>query len=387
MAAGERARRPRTLLEQRIWQRNQSLAEFTEAAEEFARRSGESGTLSERNLKRLVAGLRTDGTRVGRPRPATARLLERIFDTGIDELLTPLESTAREATSEQELSAALATSRRVTPEVVTLLHGQLEAVRKLDRQLGAITAYDEVAVKVDQVSRLLSYSVSAGTRRNLAALLAELSALAGWQALDRGQISTAWDHYERAKQAASQSGDLALEAHTEAEQAFVLLDLGQTNEAADMLATAEEHARGTTGPTLRAWLAAAHGEALAACDRRSASLRAFDRAESLLPPRPGPDDGPYVVLDDVHLARWRGNALARIGEPEAVNVLTEALHELDPTFTRAEAGLRVDLATALTAISEHDEAHTHAAKAHALATEIGSARHLRRIARLPAARI
>ncbi|WP_432850846.1 hypothetical protein ACQPXB_09140 [Amycolatopsis sp. CA-161197] len=387
MAANERTRRPRTLLEQRIWQRNQSLAEFTEEAEEFARRSGESGTLSERNLKRLVAGHRTDGTRIGRPRPATARLLERIFDTGIDELLTPLESTAIEVTGEHELNAALATSRRVTPDVVALLHGQLEAVRQLDRRLGAITAYDEVAVKVDQVSRLLSYSLAAGTRKNLAALLAELSALAGWQALDRGQISTAWDHYERAKQAASQSGDPALETHTEAERAFVLLDLGQASEAAEMLATAEDHARRITGRTLRAWLAAAHGEALAACELRSASLRAFDRAESLLPPRPAPDSGPYVVLDDVHLARWRGNALARIGEPEAVNVLTDALHELDPTFTRAEAGLRVDLATALTATREHDEAHTHAAKARALATEIGSARQLRRLGRLPAVRV
>ncbi|MBB4683950.1 hypothetical protein [Amycolatopsis jiangsuensis] len=186
------AKRPRTLLEQRIWGRNQSLAEFAEFAEEFARSSGEPGTLSERNLKRLVAGRRTDGAPVGRPRPATARLLERIFGTGIDELLASPERAAGAQSDQRELQTALAIARRVTPEVVMLLRGQLAAVRKLDRQLGAAATYDEVAVKIDQVMRLHSHSLLAGTRDKLAALLAELSALAGWQALDQGLRPRRW---------------------------------------------------------------------------------------------------------------------------------------------------------------------------------------------------
>jgi tetratricopeptide (TPR) repeat protein len=221
-----------------------------------------------------------------------------------------------------------------------------------------------------------------GIREDLSALLAELGTLAGWQALDLGDISRSWQYYEQAKAAARESGQPDFEAHTAAEQAFVLIDLGETVAAVRLLATINKHARRATGRLLRSWLAAAYGEALAADGQRSASLRAFDRAASLLPAEPSGIEGPYVALDVVHLERWRGHALARIGEPDAIDVLTSALDRIDPTFTRAETGLRVDLATAFVAIGERDEAMRHIAQAHALATDIGSVRQQRRLLQL-----
>ena len=125
---------------------------------------------------------------------------------------------------------------------------------------------------------------------------------------------------------------------------------------------------------LRSWLAAAHGE-------RTASLHAFDHAAQLLPGEPA-DDRPYVALDAVHLARWRGHALARFGHLDAITILTNALNQLDPTFVRAETALRVDLATAHAANGDHDEARTHIDHALQLATQVGSARQRRRIAAL-----
>ncbi len=92
-------------------------------------------------------------------------------------------------------------------------------------------------------------------------------------------------------------------------------------------------------------------------------------------------DRPYVILDSVHLARWRGHVLARFGDPEAVDVLTGALDQLDPSFARAEAALRVDLATALAAAGERDEARNHADRASALAGRLGSTRQRRRCER------
>ncbi|MFB9688427.1 NUDIX hydrolase [Amycolatopsis plumensis] len=82
---------PRTLLEQLIWERRQTFEEFAEFAEEFAREHDEPGTLSVRHLQRLVAGSHPDGKPLGPVRPATARLLERIFGFSIDELLAPLD--------------------------------------------------------------------------------------------------------------------------------------------------------------------------------------------------------------------------------------------------------------------------------------------------------
>ncbi|WP_199740222.1 transcriptional regulator [Saccharopolyspora rhizosphaerae] len=77
----------RTVLEQKIRERRQTLQEFTVWAEAFARDRGEPATLSVRHLQRLVAGQTPSGKPVGRPRPATSRLLEAIFGVGIDVLL------------------------------------------------------------------------------------------------------------------------------------------------------------------------------------------------------------------------------------------------------------------------------------------------------------
>jgi hypothetical protein len=79
----------RTVLEQKIRERRQTFEEFAEYAEMFAREHNEPGTVSARHLQRLAAGHGPKGQPLGPPRPATARLLERIFKLSITELLAP----------------------------------------------------------------------------------------------------------------------------------------------------------------------------------------------------------------------------------------------------------------------------------------------------------
>lgn len=369
---------PRTVLEREIWQRRLTLEGFAEFAETFAREYGEPGTLSYRHLRRLVARRGENGKALGRVRPDTARLLERIFGTSIDVLLSAPTATTPGA-GDDELRQMLRASARVDESVLDLLRDQLAATRRLDRQLGGIVAHDEVLTKVEQVNSLLNHTLTPAARDQLAALLSELCTLAGWQALDMGDVSSAWKHYGHGTTAAREAVDAAFAAHTMAGQAFVLIDLGETRSAVELLDTTRERCDRKTHQLIRSWLAAAHGEALAADGQRSASLHAYDTASALLPAEPSTTDGPYVALDDVHLARWRGHALARLRDRTAVDVLTSALDRLDPTFTRAETALRVDLATAFTAIGERDEAREHATRADALAVEIGSNRQRRRI--------
>lgn len=383
MAPGQgRRRAARTLLEELIWQHRQTLEEFTEYAESFARQHGEPGTLSVRHLKRLAAGCRSDGTPLGRPRQVTTRLLERIFNQPINVLLAPREESAEDRDSENELRDRLRASARVDASTLTLLGNQLDATRRLDRQFGALVAHEEVLTKIEQVTPLLRHCLTTGHRQGLAEHLSELSALAGWQALDMGLLTDAWRHHERGKAAAKESDNVEFEAHTSAEQAFVLVDLGQPGEAVEALAPIRATVAHRSGRLVRAWLAAAHGEALAAAHQRSACLQAFDEASSLLPEEPHWDGGAYVALNSVHLARWRGHALARVGAPEAVDVLTSALAGLDPTFVRAEASLHVDLATAQHRMGEHERAQHHAAQAHKIAESVGSVRQRRRVQNL-----
>ncbi|WP_216213765.1 NUDIX hydrolase [Amycolatopsis aidingensis] len=88
-ASGSADTPARTLLEQLIRERQQTLEEFAEDAEKFAREHDEPGTLSVRHLQRLIAGTRPDGSPLGPVRPATARLLQRIFGLSVQELLSP----------------------------------------------------------------------------------------------------------------------------------------------------------------------------------------------------------------------------------------------------------------------------------------------------------
>lgn len=382
-AASDRQAPARTLLEAKIRERNMTLEEFAEYAETFARDNGETGTLSARHLQRLV------GPTPGTPRPATRRLLQAIFSIPLAELLGPPTSTERSGAppiefAEFETNAAalarhITTASRVDDETIGLLADQIENTRRLDRRFGAATLLGALRLHAEHIDSLFTHATSAPTRRALATVLTDAHTLAGWQSLDRGEVSAAWKHYRQACDAAHASESPALLAHALAERAVVLADVGRTAEGADM----SRHARmiGQVGaPLLRAWLAAAHGEALAADGRENASLHAFEEAAQRLPATVERDeDGPYLALDAVHLARWRGHALARFGHADAVPVLTHALTAHDAEFSRAEAGLRTDLAIAHLASGERDAAQEQRAAAQVIAESVGSARQRRRL--------
>lgn len=123
----------RTMLELRIRERRQTFEEFVEYAETFAREHGEPGTLSLRHLQRLVASHRRGANPPGPLRPATARLLEHIFDTKIEQLLAPateeLEGSSAEATTDQLAAQSKVHALRVAVAVV-VKHSDVLIVRR-----------------------------------------------------------------------------------------------------------------------------------------------------------------------------------------------------------------------------------------------------------------
>ncbi|MDT7761682.1 MAG: hypothetical protein QOC63_1102, partial [Mycobacterium sp.] len=280
-----------------------------------------------------------------------------------------------------ELRARLAVARTLDQETVEVFRHQVDHARRVDRRFGALTQLDQLRTQIDQVQHLLTYS--AGPQRPaLAGVLVEASTLAGWQALDRAAVGQAWMHYERAKAAAREAESAALLAHSTAEQAFVLIDLNETTAAVDQLAHARSIANCTATPLLRAWLAAAHGETLAAAGHGDDARRAFDTASDQLPAEPIDSALPFLFLGSSHLDRWRGNALARVGAPDAIDELTDALARLPADFVRARTGLLVDLAFAHAAAGDRDAALTYARQARRLAAQIKSDRQQRRLNQL-----
>jgi tetratricopeptide (TPR) repeat protein len=97
--------------------------------------------------------------------------------------------------------------------------------------MGAPSVAGKLEAHISHLEASLSYSLRPGNRQQLAAVLADASALAGWRAIDMGRLPRAWAHFERATRAAREATDNCLLAFSAGEQAYVLLDLKQPTEA------------------------------------------------------------------------------------------------------------------------------------------------------------
>lgn len=304
-------------------------------------------------------------------------------------LIAPQSLSAASATPEPADAEALALRRElasaaVADSAVARLHAlQVDTMRQMDRQIGAATVLPQLEVQIQQVENLLRYGTAPAGRAPLAAALTEAATLAGWQALDLGLYRKAWELHETAKAAARESGSAALVAHAMGQQAYVLLDLGEAEKAMEQIRFARESAGRALPPLMQSWLFAAEAEAHAAAGHEAECRDGMDRAEAVRPSDPADPSLPFLFLGGSHLARWRGNALATLGADEALEDLTASLKSMDLTgFTRAEAGVRCDLAVVLARRGEREEAQRQALRAQDLAAMTSSVRQRRRIAQV-----
>ncbi|WP_330272130.1 hypothetical protein OG205_34745 [Lentzea sp. NBC_00516] len=374
---------PGTLFGDLLRQRRQTAEEFSEAAEKFARERGMDATLSARHVQRFASGVRADGKPLGPVRQSTRRLLEEMLSVPVERLLAPAgEAESAYTDADLGLRARIAAGRKLDMHTVSLLRQKLDITRVIDRRLGASALLGELRAQIAQMERALRDVLSQPIRSSLAEVLVDASALAGWQSLDQGEVSDSWDHYSVARMAAREARSCELEAYACAGQAVVLHDIGETCAAVELTDYARTIARGRVPRLLYSWLTAGHGEACAANGDHPASMRAFDEALRSMPSHTDSPEVPYLVFDSTHLARWRGNALARLGAPEAIDVLSDVLRRLDSSFARAETTLRVDLAQVHRGSGQNDEAAAHAERARLLAAQIGSVRQRRRLDRL-----
>lgn len=228
-------------------------------------------------------------------------------------------------------------------------------------------------------------SVSEQYAKILRAILGMTNAeLLGDEAETTPASPTADDYDVLMKSAARDAGDLLYLSHAMGEQAYVLLDAGRAALAVELVREAREASGPRLSPRLSAWLYAAEAEMCAHAGEADDCQRALDLAASALPvgDEARDPDMPSIFLNDSHLTRWRGNALALIGQDSAVLDLRAALESMDPTFLRAQAGVRCDLAQAHTFRGEYDEAARQIKEARRLANRTGSVRHRRRIDQL-----
>ncbi|MFE6360168.1 XRE family transcriptional regulator [Streptomyces sp. NPDC057806] len=289
-----------------------------------------------------------------------------------------------EADGYDDLVTRIDAARSVSVTMVKTFMDQTELLRTVDRQMGATSLVDQMTGHLSTLEDALTFSVLPDTRRPVARALAGAATLAAWQALDVGAVERAWRHYELGKQAAKEADEPMYLAHATAEQAYVLCDAGRPATAVELVRDAQRVGGTAMSPRLRAWLYAAEAEICAKAGMPEECRRALDNAVCLLPSGEEARDPDMlsIFLNEGHLARWRGNALALLGDDDAVDGLYVALDSADPTFVRATAGMRCDLAQAHLARGEYDQAHAHLRQARLLANRTGSVRHRRRIEQL-----
>ncbi|MFE2055583.1 XRE family transcriptional regulator [Streptomyces sp. NPDC059446] len=282
-----------------------------------------------------------------------------------------------------DLIGRIDSARDVGLSMVKTFTDQTELLRTMDRQMGAAGLVDQMTGHLARLEEALTFAVLSETRRPIARALAAAATLAAWQALDAGAVDRAWRNYELAKRAAQEAGEPMYLAHAMAEQAYVLCDAGRPETAVALVREAQRSGGSRTSPRLQAWLYAAEAELCAKAGLPDDCRRALAKAAAVLPP--GEDvrdpDMLSIFLNGAHLTRWRGNALALLGD-DAVSSLYAALGTLDSTFIRAESGLRCDLAQAHLARGEYDQAQEQLRNARRLASRTGSVRQRRRIDQL-----
>lgn len=317
------------------------------------------------------------------------KLIERIADgLEIDRRLCRVGDFSNEVVSinpspavddgAMELQDLLTQANSLDQTGLLLLADQTNQIRKVDRGFGAQAADLQLRGHLDTLLTLRSFSLLPANREMLADLFCDAAALAGWVALDMGDVTTAWRHHEAAKDAGRETGSVIALTHALAQQAYVLLDIGNATQAVQLAEYALVLANGTVPPVLMAWLQAVVGEMHAIVGEDRLSKNAFDQAARLLPDHPSDPSVPYIMLDEFHLARWRGAALARLGDEAAIDEMHFALTGMDSSWVRAKAQLHVDLAHSLVAARHEDQAIRQVENAKALAVRIGSRRQKRR---------
>lgn len=241
----------RTVLVQRIRERRLSFEEFCEQLEMFARENNEVGTLSIRHVQRLAAG----GLTSEQLRPATARLLERFFESSIDELLASPENIPRKETElsvqtselsaqESDLLAQVDRTRHMMDRVIaerSVTPAQVDTIDQMVRlhaqacvRMPPLVMLRRLVADFDELRRLVSQVQSPTTLVRLYACSARIGALVADELMVLGETHRAWSWHHSATVAADEAGLPELGLQVRSLGILIPLYSGDSREALSM---------------------------------------------------------------------------------------------------------------------------------------------------------
>ncbi|MEU6228153.1 hypothetical protein [Streptomyces sp. NPDC047042] len=299
-------------------------------------------------------------------------------------LLTAGGTSAIGMLAPQLITSPPLTMQPTAPEIFHLRAQLTDSYRQLDNLLGAAAVYQQT---LDHHRQLVAWrrAVPAAERPRAAMLVADSGALMGWLNTDLEQYAEAGNCYREAAQAAGDAGDASMYAYLISRMSRVLSDCGLHRDALGFANAANRAAR-RAHPVVRSWVAVTRAYVHACLKDEWSCRRDLDAAEQLLDTATADGQPPPACVnffDAVHLRKWTGYSLMRLGTVRWTSAAQAALDQTaaqwSGDFVRGSAEVSTACATARIAQGEIEEAVRWTRRAYDVAARTSSARNLRRV--------
>ena len=294
--AGRRTQDPRTVMEQMLRNMDRTYEEIAADFETLARNLGERGvTISPRHLRRLASGERVGTT------PATRRVLQAMFGTSVDDLLSPYGSehsgVHRAEIRQTDAEVLTMAARRSREFTLSQVLSGTEAVDRLSdevREIASIFQREPIPVVLgrlvgaqDAVLTALELRQTPANARQLYFLATIVSGLLAYVGNDMGKPQTALEHSRSGLVWAEYTDHNGLRAWIKAIQSHICFWAGRSWEALRYAEAGAELTSGQAGSTVVPFLIASQARARAALgDSEQARVlleRAADALERVVP--------------------------------------------------------------------------------------------------------
>jgi hypothetical protein len=261
-------------------------------------------------------------------------------------------------------------------ELIAALSGPTGHYRRMESAVSS----QQLAPAVEAHRQLAAHTVANKLRTSTGfAVLAEISGLAAWLAVDRGDHATARRRYVEAIKQSERAHHPLLMSYMTASLGSFAVEAGDARQGLAMLQRATAQLDPKAPDAARAWLASLHAVAHAEMGDRAAAASALRSAEKLASRQRGEPHWPWVfVFDAAKAARYQAGALARLGDLRAARAAFGAA-DAALTAPKPRAVAQLEQAQALAHSGQVGEACALAAEALSVGRDYGSERITSRV--------
>ena len=338
--------------------------------------SGEHTVCRPHYRRALESATRMHYSELGFADSANASALGSSITSSLDSAQGSPQSTALIGDTADRLRYALARPEVATAEAVVLLVQSTAHLFALENHQPARVMLPMVTGHIREVGVMLSGTQPAPLRQRLTIAGGESAALAGWLALDLGDLPTAHHYWDTALACARSATHAPLFACALTHMSYSAEQRGDPDTAWQLAHSAVSHAG--DNPRALAWAAVRAAQAAAQLGDAGATLAhlvpALDRVKDLDPAAPEDAAEPWCrFVDRAYIYAMAANAYGRLSDTD--NAYKSAIHALDSlsaSKTKTRALVLAEAAQVFNRVGSTDRATKCATEATALTRRLES---------------